>query len=213
MGRISDRTLKVIGSIAAVISTLLFVAMLMSPVRADTLPKGKSQIADPVQETVKAASALNCGLGIHGSLLNGDLDFGSPVNIGSNGNSLGGSAECGGRLGIFYVGAGLDYARVYGNLKTIGVNSDMSVFGKAGLMPNDTTMIYLLLAKARMDTSLGKFDGWGYGGGITTKLHTSAPLWLDFQARRTGFEDLMGSTIDANVTELRVGLTYKLGGQ
>lgn len=195
------------GAIVLAVLGALYFSGLVTSTKAKAADKGGAPVWD---EPAKQPARLSCMIGVYGSYINGDLDFGAPINIGSNGGAFGGSAECGAIMGNIYAGAGIDYGRVSGDLHTIGVDAAMSVFGKLGVATSANTMVYALLARGRLDTSAGNIDGWGYGGGITTKL-PSAPLYVDLQGRFYSWETdkLFGPSVDTNTFEARLGLSYK----
>lgn len=204
-------TMRIRQGILALAGTLAFLVGLGLTVPTFAADKGGPNFLDQLPGATPKHAFTGCGVGAYGSILNGDVDLGG-FNVGANGNEIGGNAECSVGMGLFVIGAGLDYGRVFGDLNTIGVDAAMSVYGKAGVVVTTNTMLYALLAKSRLDTQLGNVDGWQFGGGVETKL-PSAPLFLRLEYRHGTYDldDIGFSFADATMDTVRLGVTYKFG--
>lgn len=150
------------------------------------------------------------GFGAYGSMLNGDVDLG-PINLGANGNEAGLALSYDVAMGAFLIGAGVEYGRVFGDLHNIGVDANLAVFGRAGVFATASTLMYLRVGRSRLDTAAGNLDGWQWGGGFEIKMPT-APVFLKLEALKGTYDlsDIGGPPVDAEITTVRLGVTYKL---
>jgi opacity protein-like surface antigen len=184
---------------------VLVMSAFAMPAMADSLPN-RGAVAAGEPAGVKWGGI---GVGVYGSWINGQLDTGSPINIGSDGTALGGQLSYGLQAGSFVAEVFGEYGFLFGNLKTLGADAEYALGGKAGILMNPSTLVYGLGAKSWIDTDtgLGTIDGWQFGGGVAVKL-PSTPLFVSMEYRR-GLYEIQG--IDANTDTVRLGLTYKFG--
>lgn len=196
-------------AIGAVVALFLGYAV---PAGAADKGGGLSKIVDSV---VAPASWTGCGVGVGGSILNGDASGGGPFTIGSNGQALGGRLLCDVQLGGFVIGANVDYDKVFGDLHTIGVDTSWAVGGRAGPLINSATLLFVSGGWTQVDTKAGNMGGWYMGGGIETKLPNS-PLFLtlEYQHRIYDATDLgapAGIDVAADVIRVGAALKFNLG--
>lgn len=162
-----------------------------------------------------AQAWTGCGVGGHGSLINGDVDFGGPVNMGSNGYAAGLSVACDYRFGSgpMVIGAFADYSWIFGDMQSIGINGEMSGGARAGVLLNESTLAYALVAKSRLLTDLaGDVDGWAFGGGIQVKL-PSSPLYVSLEYRHQMLDVAdIAPGLNASTDTVRLGVLFKMGG-
>jgi opacity protein-like surface antigen len=162
-----------------------------------------------------ALAWTGCGVGGHGSLINGDVDFGGPTNIGSNGYAAGLNVACDYRFGNgpMVIGAFADYSWIFGDIQSIGVNAEMAGGARAGVLLNDSTLLYTLVAKTRLMTDLaGNVDGWAFGGGVQMKL-PSSPLYVSLEYRHSMLDVAdIAPGLNASTDTVRLGVLFKMGG-
>jgi hypothetical protein len=159
------------------------------------------------------AQFSGCGAGAFGSGTIGMLSAGGPVGISSSGYSLGVTGECGWKFGAMYLGAGVDWSNQYGDLNTVGLRSDLTVFGKAGVVVSNTAMIYAHAGRAWLTTTGPDVNAWKIGAGTEIKL-ANTPLYLDFRYTYTMADEKdlgLPAGIDVTGHSVRAGLNVKFG--
>ena len=194
------------------IAGIAFLAFLYVFFLADKAKAESLKNAPPAQASIIPAAVpgwTGCGVGLHGSRVNAEADFGAPINIGANGYSAGVSALCDLAFDRLVLGVFVDWDKVWGDLHTIGVNSILTVGGRAGVLVTQATLLYAHAGWNRVDLSGGSdINGYSLGLGSEVKLQ-GTPVALDMRWTHREFADVMGSGIDASSDEFRLGLTYK----
>lgn len=173
----------------------------------------KGSIADtssflPLPGMASSTSWSGIGIGVYGQWINADADFG-PANIGQNGGSAGVTLSLGYQAGQFLFEVFGDYGWVLGDLKDLGINTEMAVGGRAGVIVGQNTYLYLLGAKAWADTDWKTIDGWQYGGGVQIRF-PNTPTYLSFEYRHTDWDVPGIGGLDVSSDAVRAILTVKL---
>jgi len=177
MELIKNRTVQIVVLVLLAAGAMFYV----SKAKADGLPtRQKPAVAAPVAEAVPSWTGV--GFDVHGSLINGSADFGSPVNIGMDGQMAGLTAFYRHRFGPLVLGVDGGYDRMWGDLhSTLGINDAWNVGASAGLLANERTLVYTRGEWLRVQADGGHLNGWGLGGGIEVKLtNTPASLALEY---------------------------------
>lgn len=158
-----------------------------------------------------AKAFTGCGVGIGASLVTASIDFGAPVDISSSGQQLDIEGRCSAKMGTspIIMGAFVNYGHVFGDLKTVGVESQLNVGGTLGVLVNPGAHVYTHLAWARAEVNgLGSLDGWKFGPGIEVKIPNS-PLYLDMRYAYGIWDVSDFTTADARSQEVRLGLVWR----
>ena len=158
-----------------------------------------------------ASAWSGCGVGVGAAMLDGEISgIGGPINIGSDGQAIGGRLSCDAKLGSFLIGLNVDYDYLFGDLESLGIKTDLSGGLRAGVIVSDTWALYGTGGVSRLDTSFGMYDGWYLGGGIMGKLPNS-PLYLslEYTHRIYDVSSIAPPGVDATVDRLRLGLDFK----
>jgi len=187
----------------AIAFVFAFVLGFVVPAKA-TSPSSKGRIAESVISSPQDWGG--CGVGVGGGLIHGQDSYGGPPDSGSGGQVLGVRLLCDAHLGGFVIGANVDYDRFFGDAETMGVESEWSGGGRAGVLLNSATLLYATGGYARLMTTDRDFNGWYMGGGIESKL-PSAPLYLSLEYRHTIYE--VDGPLESSADKVRLGLTYK----
>ena len=164
---------------------------------------------------VQPASAQfsGCGAGVFAGGTIGTLSAGGPGGLSADGWSPGITGECGWKFGAMYLGAGADYSWQYGDLEKLGLKNDLTIFGKAGVVVTNTTMLYAHAGRAWLSTSGPDVHAWKLGIGSETKLGLT-PTYLDLRYTYmiVDEKDLgLPPSIDVTGHSFRVGLNFKFG--
>jgi hypothetical protein len=203
--RIRDNIVLVATGMAVL---LLGFGLITKPAAADGLPS-KSGALVPIGEVAAAQNWNGVGVGVYGSWIGGQLDYG-PGSPSAEGSAVGGQISYSAQAGIFVAEVFGEYGFMFGDLKTIGAENEFAAGAKAGLLMHPSTLVYGLAAKSWIDPKEGDLiDGWQFGGGIAVKV-PSTPLITTLEYRR-GFYDIGGYDVTSDT--VRVGLTYRLGGR
>jgi len=160
-----------------------------------------------------AAQWTGCGAGVHGGLVSGHLDIGAPIGIGSEGQAAGVSLNCDYKMNAFVAGAYAEYDWVFGDLKTVGVNTDTTLGGRLGVLINAGSLLYVHAGWSRLDVSgLDAINGWKVGLGNEFRVPNS-PLYLDLRYSYADYDvkDILGPIPDAHAHTFRLGLNVKFG--
>ena len=153
-----------------------------------------------------SASKLSFYVGAHGAIVNADMDFGAPINLGSNGQAVGGRIGADLTLGQFFVGAFIDADKVMGDLNTLGVDWDASANIRAGANLGKSKL-YGIFGAARTFGSGQHLDAWQYGVG--TELQLGDSNWsarLEY-VRRDYRNVPFGLELEADI--VKAGINYK----
>ena len=179
---------------------------LISTAKAEGLPNRSKPAA--AQPAPPAHPWTGCGVGVFGGMFQGAVDFGGPIQIGSEGTTAGVTGECNWQSGRAVLGAHASYGWTFGDPSTIGINNDLSIGGSAGYLIYPSVLPYMMAAWSRVDTDGGDVDGYKVGGGIKIKM-PDAPFILDFRYERGVYSDVLGSGLDATTNVVRAGLIWQ----
>jgi hypothetical protein len=150
-----------------------------------------------------------CGLGAHAGFLVGALDFGAPVKIGADGPAFGVDASCDMQMGRGVIGIAVNYSWLHGDLKSVGINAEYGVAGRAGYLIWPSLLAYIKAGWSRVDTDGGDVDGYKVGGGMEVRL-PDAPIFIALEYQRGFYADVLGLTgLDAETHTVVLRTTYK----
>jgi hypothetical protein len=153
------------------------------------------------------AMGTGCGVGAHAGLLEGTADLG-PINLGVDGQAVGGSIFCNYRMGSMLVGAFVEGDKTFGNIDTLlGVDTLISAGGLVGVMPTDKSLIYTHVQHTWIRGAGDSLTAWGVGGGIKVDI-ADTPLSADLRYTRLFVEDVAGPTVELGGNIVRVGLEW-----
>jgi hypothetical protein len=110
----------------------------------------------------------------------GMVSSGGPVGLAADGGSVSASVGYDKQWGSIVGGVGLGYSHFFGDLDTVGINSDIFAYSRLGVLVTPNALPYFHLGYGRMDTSAGDVDGWRLGPGMELKL-PGTPFALDFK--------------------------------
>lgn len=150
-----------------------------------------------------------CGIGGNLGMAAGMVSAGGPIGIGSSGPAIGVTGFCDVRYSNFVVGAEANYDWFYGDLSTLGVNTDLTLGGRAGFLLNSEALVYVHLGWSQIDTDLGKFNGYKIGPGMEFKL-PGTPLYADARYSYADYDTKVPG-VDAEVHTFRFGVKLKFG--
>ena len=206
MSSITHRKPKGTGIALGMLAGTAFMLLLAGTLIAKAADKGGK--AAPMTTSVPVTSGwTGCGLGLHVSRVNADVDLG-PINIGANGHTAGVSALCDVAFDRLVLGVFVDYDRMWGDLEAI-VNSDLTVGGRAGVLVTQAALFYAHAGWSRVDLAGGSdLDGYKVGIGVEVKI-PSAPVSLDLRYTHGMYDNVMGSGLDASSDSVRLGLVYR----
>ena len=159
------------------------------------------------------AQWTGCGAGVHGGLVAGQVDAGGPIGIGSQGHTAGVSLNCDYRMQVFVVGAFADYSWMFGDLKTVGVEKDLTLGGRLGVLINSGSLLYVGAGWTQLSLSGGgDVDGWKILLGNEFRIPNS-PLYLDLRATYASYDlsDMAPPGVDASGLSARAGFNVKFG--
>lgn len=139
----------------------------------------------------------------------GMVSAGGPVGISADGGSVSGVVGYDKQWGSIVGGVGLGYSRFFGDLDTIGVNSDMFGFARLGVLVNSSTLVYGHLGYGRLDTNAGDVDGWRLGPGVEFKLGGPFTLAMEYQYGIYDVKDIAGPGVDARSHSFMTRLNWR----
>ena len=152
-----------------------------------------------------------CGIGVFTGHAIANADFGAPIGISSTGVIPGIMVDCGARIGSgIYAGATVSYGYAFQDLKTVGLNTDLSIGGRAGIILGANTLLYGHVSWSRLDTDFGKMDGWKWGPGVGIVLPGSTwELTLQYEIGTYNLGDVGLTGVDLETRTVRGGLSYR----
>lgn len=158
-----------------------------------------------------AVAGTSCGVGVAGGREVGLVGLGGGIGLGSSGGTVGVTARCDLMLqNGLVVGARAGYSWFENDLKTIGLNTDLTLGARAGVLALPKVLMYGHVDWSQIDTSGGsKVNGWKFGPGIETRLNTAAPLYLSAEYSYGRYDNVIGSGLNARSDDVRLGLTWK----
>jgi opacity protein-like surface antigen len=199
---------------------------------AITLVGQKAKAADLGGTTSRAeAEALSpathwtgCGVGIMFGYTDGlAIPTGSVGGVGSNGEPITPSLSCDMRMGSspLVLGAEVSYGWMLGNLDKLptgphttgGVQDDISVLGKFGILVNPNTKLYAVAGYSMLGLQgMGVSSVNGYKVGLGTEVKLTGPVSLDLRYSYADYDisKLTGPvSMDAHTSTFGVGIIYK----
>jgi hypothetical protein len=201
---------------------LILAAMILTAIAVVAFHPGKAKAeglpstAKPFDAIVpKAAPFSGCGPSLRAGWTIGTLDVPSPVTAGSEGGELGIGLGCDWQAAkYFLLGAFVTWDKAFNDLKTLGVNSDLSAGARVGL-PVKNWMPYVGAAWSRVNVGngIGDVDGWKLIGGLEVRLATQAPLFLSVEGSRGFYSNVAGSGMDVDASSVMASVKFKFGGQ
>ena len=159
-------------------------------------------------------SWTGCFAGVFGGYVTASaMPDGSPIGLASNGQSAGVAGGCDFQFDKMVVGGEVSYAWMFGNLSDIGVDTDLTITGRAGYLITPDTLLYGHGGWTRMEGTGFSIDGYKAGIGGEFRLPGSA-MFLDARWTHAFMnEGDIGapSTINIGSDEFRIGLKIKFG--
>ena len=193
-------------SIVAIVVVAVAFLFLPGRARADG-PTNRGKIAATGGEVTKLWTGIYLGgFGTYGT---GSLGDSGPIDISATGPSAGVAVGINVQTGQIVWGAELNHAWFFGDLKDVGLNTEIEYLGRVGYLWNPRSLVYVHGSFVQIDTSWGNFEGWGYGVGIETK--TPLEGWsLDLRAGVKDYDvESIHSDAEAHVLYARLGLNKR----
>jgi hypothetical protein len=158
-----------------------------------------------------AAAWTGCGVSLGASAMVGSLDFGAPIDISSSGQRADVGLSCDMRMGTspLIIGAFARYGHFFGDLETIGLEHQVSLGARAGVLASESALIYGHAAWTRTQvTGLDGINGLTIGPGVEVRL-AGSPLYLSLEYGY-GIPDVSEFTsADVRTHEFAARLTWK----
>ncbi len=160
-----------------------------------------------------AKAWTGCAFGGFGTHVAGlAVDSGDPYGYGANGQVMGVLVGCDIKFNQkFVAGAEVAYGWVSGDLGTLGIDTDLTITGRAGWLVTPAALLYGHGGWARLEGGGDHINGYKFGAGAELKVPEN-PIYIDLRYSR-GIWDVPGipSTVDVTSDEFRVGLKFKFG--
>jgi hypothetical protein len=192
--RIWDR-IKTADPIAVVLMAigiaLAIVAFWAKPAKADTVGSGSS-IAGPVS-ALGSGTFSGCGIGV---------GWGYVPNIGGHIGSV--QAGCDVQAGQVVFGGQAEYGMAFGDLGDAGLDSDLTLRGRAGFVVAPNTLLFGHAGWARLEGGGLSTDGWKFGPGVSINFPNSR-VFLEGRYDYGTWDDM------PDTHSVAVHLVYKLG--
>lgn len=143
----------------------------------------------------------------HTGYVTGQADGGGPVGFASNGAPIGAALGVDVQAKQFVMGASVEYNRYLGDVHTIGVDSDITALGRAGILVTPQTLFYGLGGYSWIQTSGPAGHGWLFGGGVEHMLK-EMPVSVKAEYRYRIDDFGQPSRIDVSDQQIRFGVAY-----
>ena len=162
------------------------------------------------------AQWTGCGIGVGGAIANGQVYDGplAPFNIGisTQGQKVDGTVFCDYRMQAFVLGAGVSYGNFFGDAKDLGINNDLTIYGRLGVLTSPANLLYAHAGWTDLKFNGGHADGYKLGIGDEFRIPNS-PIYLDIRYSYSQYNpDSMGFPgFKVNSNEFRLGLNLKFG--
>jgi hypothetical protein len=192
---------------ALIVAAILSVGYCIPPARADGPTKTASILPDIPGVTVKG-SWSGFGAGVYGSYINADTD--TTPSLGLTGQSVGGILSASIQMGQLVLEAYGTYGWMFGDLKDLGVDNEMSLGGRACVLATQQTAFCATGAKLWLDTEAGNVNGWQYGGAVKWRPQNS-PIELALEVLHSEYDTAGVLGVDTTSDSARLILTYRLG--
>lgn len=192
---------------AAFIATLVLAGAINSASAEGVPARGKVKAAD-VTTAARLTWTGIYGGGFGGFGMGEISPSGSPTGISSRGPLAGAAAGFTIQTGQVVFGGEISYAWFFGDLKDLGVKTEIEYTGRVGLAHgNALPYIHGSFAQLSVD-GLGQIDGWKYGIGVELRLDGG---WsLDVRGGKSDYDiSSIAPGIDANMLWGRVGLNKR----
>lgn len=161
-----------------------------------------------------AGGWTGCGVGVGGSIVNGQIYDGplAPIGISLQGEKGDVTGFCNYQTGPFVVGAGISYGLFYGDVKDAGIKDEWVGYGRIGLLTDkaENNLAYLHAGGTRISGSGNHANGYQLGIGDEFKI-AGSPFTFDLrysykQLNPDDFGIPAGSGVKVNANEFRLGL-------
>ncbi len=160
-----------------------------------------------------SAQWTGCGIGVGGSIVNGQVYDGplAPIGISLQGEKGDVTGFCNYQMGQFVVGGGVSYGLFYGDVKDAGINNEWHGWGRIGLLTSaaQDNLAYLHVGATRISGDGGHANGYKLGIGDEFKI-AGSPFTFDLRYSYSQFNPddfgLAGSGLKVNSNEFRIGL-------
>ena len=115
--------------------------------------------------------------------------FGAQIGFVADTNALGGGGVfCDYRQGIFVVGAFADYNWALSDLSKLGIDKELALGGKAGIMVNPSTQVGGLWAWSQLSGGGEHINGQKYGPYVKFKISDAPGLYGGVDITRNEYE-------------------------
>ena len=155
-----------------------------------------------------------CGLGVAGTIWDGNAELAPPISLGVGGYKAGASVDCKAKYQAFIFGAEVGYDWMLGDAKDVGFDNELFAIGTIGVLLTPGSQLYALAGWGQLKHTNFKLDGWKIGLGNEFRIPNS-PMYLDLRYTYTDWDlgDISPSlsAIQANSHEFRVGAKFRFG--
>lgn len=161
-----------------------------------------------------SAQWTGCGLGVSGAEFSGLVTNGGPAGIGTQGPRAGALVNCDYKVQAFVIGAEASKTWSFGDLKTLGINDDLTIMGRVGVLFTSSSLLYGHVDWTRVNLSGAPFsniDGWKVGLGNEFRIPNS-PMYADLRYSHVFFDNKnLWPSAKAEADEFMFALKLKLG--
>lgn len=152
-----------------------------------------------------------CGVGLHAGVGRAAMDTGTPIAPSATGQMAGLSAFCNLQAGQMVLGGFGEYDKLFGDVKTLGVESNYGVGALAGVVAVPNTLLYLHASRQWWEVqNSSNLTGFKFGAGVAIKLPVNAPLDIDIRYSHGVVDNTAPLTVSSD--ELRLGFNYRFSG-
>jgi hypothetical protein len=189
---------------------LLIAVMIFAPKSRADGPTKTASILPEIPGVTTKGSWTGFGGGVYGSYINADTD--TTPSAGLTGQSLGGTISASIQMGSLVLETFGTYGTLFGDLKDLGVDTEMSLGGRACVLATQQTAFCAVGAKLWLDTDAGNIDGWQYGGAVKFRPQNT-PLELAFEYLHSTYDTAGVLGVDTTSDSVRAVITYRLGSK
>lgn len=187
-------------------AALLVAAGIATYANAADLERGN--IFADAPEAPKAKSWTGPYIGGSVGWADGHMDLG-PMNLSVDGGLATGTVGYDRQFGYFVAGVGLEYSKTFGDIKnTLGISSDISGFGRAGILFNSQTLVYGHVGYGRISGGGDGVNSWRLGPGIELRL-PGTPFTLDTRYTYHMVDDAAFGGADVSAHVIRSGINWR----
>lgn len=177
--------------VLALVATIIAIVSTVQTSKADTVGSGSS-IAGPVA-SLGSGTFSGCGIGV---------GWGYVPNIGGHIGSV--NVGCDVQAGQVVFGGQAEYGRAFGDLGDAGLDSDLTLRGRAGFVVAPNTLLFGHAGWARLEGGGTSTDGWKFGPGVSINFPNSR-VFLEGRYDYGTWDDM------PDTHSVAVHLIYKLG--